>query len=121
MRARDGKTVSVKSFQKDYRSHSMFFAPGEGKECVLVSVLLENSSKDEWIFPLFGLSVVDDAGQKYSMTLTCGDNTDVDVLVAGGRADAMILFEVRKDAPLNFTFEPKPNPLTDEVYQTALQ
>lgn len=119
MVSNDGKSVTVVSFKRNYASSNEFEKPAAGKECVQVVFALANTGKSEWSLPTAELAVVDNNGQKYTESLTCGSGDNVSSLVGGGKAQATQYYEVTANAPLNANFVP--NPFESDVFQTPLQ
>lgn len=114
------QSVTVTSFARNYSSGNEFEQPSPGNECVQVNLSLVNGDSTSWQLPLSEMSVISSTGQSYTESFTCGTSSNVDGLAPKGTATAMLLFEVPKGAPLNFTWTPSAlNP--NSTYQTALK
>jgi hypothetical protein len=120
MTAKNGEAMTVATFGPAPPSGNEFQSPPAGKECVQVTLTINNGSNAEWTVPTAEVGAVDANGQKYdTAAMDCGNGDNISSLVAGGHATAKEIFEVPTGTALNLSWVP--NQFENEVYQTKLR
>lgn len=101
------QTVTVTGFTPNSPA-SEFSTPNPGDQCIQVNVSLKNGDSSPWLDPLDELAVVDGEGQSYDdLAFDCqGTSSEIDSLVVGGRAQAVLFFEVPAAGKLTLQWTP---------------
>ncbi|MGC1183843.1 MAG: DUF4352 domain-containing protein [Candidatus Dormiibacterota bacterium] len=101
------QTVTVTSFTPNSPA-SEFSTPNPGDQCVQINVSLRNGDSSPWLDPLDELAVVDGEGQSYDdLAFDCqGTSSEIDSLVVGGQAQAVLFFEVPAAGKLTLQWTP---------------
>ncbi len=101
------QTVTVTSFTPNSPA-SEFSTPNPGDQCVQINVSLKNGDSNPWLGPLDELAVVDAEGQSYDdLAFDCqGTSSEIDSLVVGGHAQAVLFFEVPATGKLTLQWTP---------------
>jgi Domain of unknown function (DUF4352) len=117
----NGESVTVTATRTNAVDPAGYTKPPAGEECVGVTVTVKNGSTTEWLLPLYEISIVDAAGQKYTADGglgTCLSSDSIDSLVAGGHGTGSVYFEVPSTGALDVNWTPAD--LSGQVFQTPV-
>ncbi len=105
----DGKEVTVKSIDRDWKSDNQFIKANDGKEFVKVNVSIVNKSDSELSFNTFDWKIEDANGAiegPSATAFTTNDNLNSGTLAINGKKEGSVIFEVAKDSTIKIHYQP---------------
>ena len=105
----DGKEVTVKSIDRDWKSDNQFIKAKDGKEFVKVNVSIVNKSDSELSFNTFDWKIEDANGAiegPSATAFTTNDNLNSGTLAINGKKEGSVIFEVAKDSTIKIHYQP---------------
>ena len=105
----DGKEVTVKSIDRDWKSDNQFIKAKDGKEFVKVNVSIVNKSDSEISFNTFDWKIEDANGAiegPSATAFTTNDNLNSGTLAINGKKEGSVIFEVAKDSTIKIHYQP---------------
>lgn len=105
----DGKEVTVKSIDRDWKSDNQFIKANDGKEFVKVNVSIVNKSDSELSFNTFDWKIEDANGAiegPSGTAFTASDNLGSGDLAVNGKKEGSVIFEVAKDSKIKIHYQP---------------
>ena len=105
----DGKEVTVKSIDRDWKSDNQFIKAKDGKEFVKVNVSIVNKSDSELSFNTFDWKIEDANGAiegPSATAFTTNDNLNSGTLAINGKKEGSVIFEVAKDSTIKIHHQP---------------
>ena len=105
----DGKEVTVKSIDRDWKSDNQFIKANDGKEFVKVNVSIVNKSDSELSFNTFDWKIEDANGAiegPSGTAFTASDNLGSGDLAVNGKKEGSVIFEAAKDSKIKIHYQP---------------
>lgn len=105
----DGKEVTVKTLDRNWKSDNQFITPKDGKEYVRAMVSIVNKSDSELSFNTFDWKIEDANGAIEGPTgaaFTDDAGLGSGELTAGGKKEGSVVFEVTKDSAVKIHYQP---------------